>query len=66
MRSMVDTKLVKSAGEHWVCAALAHAGWAAALTRDGLARTDILAVHTGTGQLIEVQVKAASYARSYT
>ena len=52
--------MTKSAGEHWVCAALARHRWAAALTRDGIERTDILAVHTGDGdrRMIEVQVKA--------
>lgn len=60
MASMVDTKMSKSAGEHWTCAALSMLGWGAALTRDGLERTDILAVQTsGERQMIEVQVKAA-------
>jgi hypothetical protein len=37
---------------------LARAGWAASLTRDGLARTDILAVHASAERrMIEVQVK---------
>lgn len=60
---MVDKKLVKSAGESFVCAMLAMHGWAASLTRDGLARTDILAVQTADDserQAIEVQVKACS------
>jgi hypothetical protein len=57
---MADTKLVKSAGEHWVCGVLSRLGWAAALTRDGLARTDVLAAHTESGRMIEVQVKTAS------
>jgi hypothetical protein len=53
-----DTKLSGSAGEHYVCSMLARAGWAASLTRDGLARTDILAVQaTGERRMIEVQVK---------
>jgi hypothetical protein len=57
---MADTKMTKSAGEHWVCSVLARYGWAAALTRDGLERTDILAVQTGgpERQAIEVQVKS--------
>jgi hypothetical protein len=57
---MADTKMTKSAGEHWVCSVLSRYGWASALTRDGLERTDILAVQTeGTGrQTIEVQVKS--------
>jgi hypothetical protein len=58
---MADTKLVKSAGEHWVCGVLSRQGWAAALTRDGVARTDILAAHSETGAMIEVQVKTASF-----
>jgi hypothetical protein len=40
----MDTKMIKTVGEHWVCATLARYGWAPALTRDGLERTDILAV----------------------
>jgi len=55
-----DTKLTKSIGEHHVAAELARHGWAAALTRDGLARTDLLAVHThdeARRSMIEVQVK---------
>lgn len=54
--------MVKMVGEHWVCSELARRGWAPALTRDGLARTDILAVSTllpGRPR-IEVQVKAAT------
>ena len=60
MQFVVDTKMTKSAGEHWVCSVLARYGWAAALTRDGLERTDILAVQaSGSSRLpIEVQVKA--------
>ncbi|WP_120264499.1 hypothetical protein [Microbacterium sp. AG238] len=57
---MVDTKQTKTIGEHYAAAELARRGWAPALTRDGLARTDILAVHTGSGRrLVEVQVKTA-------
>lgn len=53
-----DTKLSASAGEHYVCSMLARAGWAASLTRDGLARTDILAAKASEErQMIEVQVK---------
>ena len=56
-----DTKQVKTIGEHHVCAVLARWSWAPALTRDGLERTDILAVHVGPGRpRIEVQVKTAS------
>lgn len=57
---MADTKMTKSAGEHWVCSVLSRHGWAAALTRDGLERTDILAVQTQgpERQTIEVQVKS--------
>jgi hypothetical protein len=39
LQIMADTKMTKSAGEHWVCSVLARHGWAAALTRDGLERT---------------------------
>ena len=60
-----DTKLVKSAGEHYVCAELARRDWAGSLTRDGLARTDILAVHSERRTPIEVQVKAAGVAPSW-
>lgn len=57
---MADTKMTKSAGEHWVCSVLSRYGWASALTRDGLERTDILAVQTGGPgrQTIDVQVKS--------
>jgi hypothetical protein len=58
----VDTKMVKTVGEHWVCATLARHGWAPALTRDGLERTDILAVNTELPYrpVVEIQVKTAS------
>lgn len=59
--AMVDTKQTKTIGEHHVAAELARRGWAPALTRDGLERTDILAV-LATGEerrLIEIQVKSA-------
>ena len=53
-----DTKLSGSAGEHYVCSMLARMGWAASLTRDGLARTDILSVRASADRrMIEVQVK---------
>jgi hypothetical protein len=53
-----DTKLVKTAGEHWTCAMLARHGWAPALTRDGTERTDVLAVSTRLSHrpTVEVQV----------
>ncbi|WP_082498761.1 hypothetical protein [Plantibacter sp. Leaf314] len=55
---MADTKATKTIGEHWVASELARHGWAPALTRDGLERTDILAVHSGEERpIIEVQVK---------
>lgn len=58
---MGDTKQTKTIGEHHVAAELARRGWAPALTRDGLERTDILAVLTEAAErrLVEVQVKAA-------
>lgn len=60
LRNMADKKMTKSAGEHWVCSVLSRHGWSAALTRDGLERTDILAVQAeGPGRrTIEMQVKS--------
>lgn len=64
---MVDTKLTKSAGEHWVCSMLSRMNWAVALTRDGLERTDILAVQTsGERRVAEIQVKTANDTGSKT
>jgi hypothetical protein len=59
---MVDRKITKTVGEHWVCATLARHNWAPALTRDGIARTDILAVgtHLAHRPTVEIQVKTAS------
>lgn len=64
LRAMLaDRKLTGSAGEHFVCSQLAQLGWAASLTRDGLERTDILAVHSDTREMIEVQVKTMTWNR---
>jgi hypothetical protein len=69
-RGLADNKMLKTAGEHWVASTLALHGWAPALTRDGIERTDILAVRTaevGTEQVrtaVEVQVKTSSDARN--
>ena len=52
-----DKKLTGTAGEHYVCAALARRGWAPALTRDGLKRVDILAINTETQAMVSIQVK---------
>jgi hypothetical protein len=59
--SVVDTRQTKTIGEHHVAAELARRGWAPALTRDGLERTDILAVLTEGEQhrMVEIQVKTA-------
>lgn len=59
---MVDNKLTKSSGEHWVCSVMSRLGWAVALTRDGLERTDILAVdpQAAPRRSIEVQVKTCN------
>ena len=59
---MPDTKMTKTIGEHWVCTTLARLGWAPALTRDAIERTDILAVGTQHADRprIEIQVKAAN------
>lgn len=52
--------MTKSASEHWVASMLSRFGWAAALTRDGIERTDILAAQTDESRrMIEVQVKGA-------
>lgn len=40
---------------------MARHSWGAALTRDGLEHADVLAVHTATRRLVEVQVKTASF-----
>ena len=65
---MADTRLTTSIGEHWVCSMLARHDWAAALTRDGLERTDILAVGTTLEDrpLVEIQVKTATGASEKT
>lgn len=55
-----DRKLVGSSGEHYVCYQLARNRWVASLTREGLERSDILAVHSESRRMIEVQVKTAS------
>jgi hypothetical protein len=61
---MPDTKVVGSAGEHFVCSVLAQLGWAAALTREGVAHADVLAVRASAErQMIEVQVKTKSWNR---
>lgn len=60
-----DTKLTASTGEHYVCFALARRGWAASLTRDGLARSDILAVNTANRRMVEIQVKTVRDASSW-
>lgn len=57
---MPDTKMPKSAGEFWTCSVLARLGWAPALTRDGVERTNILATDTATRQVVQIQVKAAT------
>lgn len=58
---MADTKQTKTIGEHHAAAELARRNWAPALTRDGLERTDILAVHADpeNRRMVEIQVKTA-------
>jgi hypothetical protein len=65
---MADNKMTKTVGEHWVCATLARHNWAPALTRDGIARTDILAVGTNLidRPTVEIQVKTATDTGSRT
>lgn len=55
-----DTKQTKSIGEFWVCAELAMRGWDPALTRDGVARTDILAINAEDSRQISIQVKTTT------
>ncbi len=40
-----------------MCGVLAQFNWAAALTREGVARTDVLAVNADTGKTVTIQVK---------
>lgn len=54
---MRDTKQTKSIGEFWVCAELAMRGWDPALTRDGVARTDVLAIRAEDSYQVGIQVK---------
>ncbi|GAA6124228.1 hypothetical protein BPY_23360 [Bifidobacterium psychraerophilum] len=54
---MADNKQTKSIGEFWVCAELAMRGWDPALTRDGVARTDILAIKADSAYQVSIQVK---------
>jgi hypothetical protein len=62
MLSLVaDTKMIKLAGEHWVCAVMPRHGWGVALTRDGLEHADVLGVHSTSRRMVEVQVKTASF-----
>lgn len=60
---MADTKQTKTIGEHHVASELARRGWAPALTRDGLERTDILAVLTDPDnrRMVEIQVKTTRH-----
>ena len=56
---MLDKKLTGSAGEHLVCGVLAQFNWAATLTREGVARTDVLAVNAETSRTVSLQIKTA-------
>ena len=59
---MADIKMAKSSGEFWVASVLSSLGWGAALTRDGLVRTDILAIRADNSRrMIGVRVKAATH-----
>lgn len=42
-----------------MCSLLAQFGWAAALTREGVARTDVLAVSSESSRTVAIQVKTA-------
>lgn len=61
LEAVADRKQTKTIGEHHVAAELARRGWAPALTRDGLQRTDLLAVLTDpqNRRMVEIQVKTA-------
>lgn len=60
-----DTKLITAAGEHYACAELARRRWAPSLTREGLTRTDILAVHTGDERVM-IEVRVSRHTASLT
>lgn len=62
---MMDTKQSKTIGEHHAAAELARRGWSPALTRDGIERTDILAVYADSAErrMVEIQVKTARAAK---
>jgi hypothetical protein len=57
MKKSLDKKLRGSVGEFLVCGVLGQYEWAAGLTRDGIAMTDVLAQHAQTGEAVSVQVK---------
>jgi hypothetical protein len=62
--ALTDTKVVGSAGEHFVCSVLAQLGWVAALTREGVSHADVLAVYgQAPRRMIELQVKTISWNR---
>jgi len=48
--TVVDTRLVKSAGKHLIRGLKSMLGWAAALARDGVAGPDVLAGDSVTGR----------------
>ncbi len=58
-----DTKQTKTVGERHVASELARRGWAPALTRDVLGRTDILAVDGDERPQVEAQVETARGSR---
>jgi hypothetical protein len=53
----INSKMIGASGEFLVCGMLAQYRWAAAMTRDGIPMTDVLAEHSDTGRAISVQVK---------
>lgn len=59
----INSKMVGASGEFLVCGMLAQYRWAAAMTRDGIPMTDVLAEHADTGRAISVQVKTTWVAR---
>lgn len=55
-----DTQLTGSAGEFLVAGELARREWVPSITPRGIERTDILAQHSGTADVIAIQVKTAN------
>ena len=55
-----DTQLTGSAGEFLVAGELARRQWVPSITPRGIERTDVLAQHSKTGDVVALQVKTAN------